>query len=349
MLINNSEYFDILNEVKTRIKEAQYRAVLGANRKMLLLYWNIGKIIIANSKWGSKFIDNLTRDIKLAFPNIKGYSVRNLKYMRKFAEFVSDEEKVQTLSAQLTWSHNTHLFDKVKTFEEYIWYAKQTLENGWSLSSLEYHVGTKSYHRQALSEKASNYNEKLALPFSKLASDTLKNPYIFDFVGQREGIIEREIEHELIANIAKTIMELGVGFAFVGNQYRIEVSRKDYYIDLLFYNTKLRCYVVIELKNTDFKPEYAGQLNFYLSAIDDMLKHEHDNPTIGILLCKTRDKLTAEYALKDINKPIGVSEYKLSDFVPDELIDTLPSAEDIDKRIRIELDIDDKIEDGDND
>ena len=157
---------------------------------------------------------------------------------------------------------------------------------------------------------------------------------------KRKGIIEREIENELVANIAKTIMELGTGFAFVGNQYRIKVSEKDYYIDLLFYNTKLRCFVVIELKNTEFKPEYAGKLNFYLSAVDDILKHETDNPSIGIMLCKTKDKLTAEYALKDINKPIGVSEYKLSDFVPAELVDTLPSAEDIEKRVKAELEID---------
>ena len=157
---------------------------------------------------------------------------------------------------------------------------------------------------------------------------------------KRKGIIEREIEHELVANIAKTIMELGTGFAFVGNQYHIEISEKDYYIDLLFYNTKLRCYVVIELKNTEFRPEYAGKLNFYLSAVDDMLKHNTDNPSIGIILCKDNDRLTAEYALKDINKPIGVSEYKLSDFVPKELIDTLPSAEDIERRVKLEYDVD---------
>jgi len=169
-----------------------------------------------------------------------------------------------------------------------------------------------------------------------LEEETLKNSYIFDFVEKRRDIIEREIEREIVTNIAKTIMELGTGFAFVGNQYHIEVSGKDYYIDLLFYNTKLRCYVVIELKNTEFKPEYAGKLHFYLSAIDDMLKHEADNPSIGIMLCKTRDKLTAEYALKDINKPIGVSEYKLSDFLPADLIDTLPSAEDIEKHVKLE-------------
>jgi len=346
MLINNNEYFDILEGIKARIKEAQYKAVLGANKELIELYWNIGRIIITNTKYGAKFIENLARDIKADFPKAKGYSVRNLRYMRKFAELVPDLEKVQTLSALLSWSHNTHLLDKARSLDEYLWYASQTIENGWSLSSLEYHVGAKTYIRQELAEKASNYERLLSQPFSGLATDTLKNPYVFDFVEQREHIIEREIENKLVANIAKTIMELGTGFAFVGNQYHIEVSGRDYYIDLLFYNTRLRCYVVIELKNNEFKPEYAGKLNFYLSVIDDILKHETDNPSIGIMLCKTRDKLTAEYALKDINKPIGVSEYKLSDFVPDELKDTLPSVEDIEKRVRFAFDIN---ENGDDD
>jgi len=339
MLINNEFYFEILENVKAKIHKAQYRAVLGANQEQIILYWNIGKVIIENSKWGNKFIDNLARDIKLEFPNAKGYSVRNLKYMRKFAEFIADEEIVPTLSAQLSWSHNRHLLDKAKTFDEYVWYAQQTIESGWSLSSLEYHTDTKTYQRQAIADKAENYKRHLSGPQSQLAIETLKSPYVFDFVEQRDGIIEREIEHELIANIAKTIMELGTGFAFMGNQYRLEVSDKDYYIDLLFYNTKLRCYVVVEIKNTDFKPEYTGKLNFYLSAVDDILRHEQDNPTIGILLCKKRDKLIAEYALKDINKPIGVSEYKLSDFVPEELTDTLPSADDIEKRIKSKYEI----------
>jgi len=341
MLINNDEYFSVLDDIKARIKSAQYRAILGVNKELIWLYWNIGRLILSNTRYGAKFIENLARDIKLAFPNIRGYSVRNLKYMRKFAEFVGDEAKVQTVSALLSWSHNTLLFDRAKTLDEYLWYGEQTLKNGWSLSSLEHHLGTKTYHRQELAEKASNYNHSLPPPFGGLATDTLKNPYVFDFIEQRDGIIEREIEDELVANIAKTIMELGTGFAFIGNQYHIEVSGKDYYIDLLFYNIKLRCYIVIELKNTEFKPEYAGKLNFYLSAIDDILRHETDNPSIGIMLCKTRDKLTAEYALKDINKPIGVSEYKLSDFVPAELIDTLPSAEDIEKRVKMTFDIED--------
>ena len=233
------------------------------------------------------------------------------------------------------------LLNKGKTREEIEWYARQAVENGWSLSALEHHVETKNYERQALSAKTDNYKRVLPSPFSELAEESLKSPYIFDFIERRKGIIEREIENELVANIARTIMELGAGFAFVGNQYHLEISETDYYIDLLFYNTKLRCYVVIELKNTEFKPEYAGKLNFYLSAVDDILKHESDNPSIGILLCKTKDKLTAEYALKDINKPIGVSEYKLSDFVPKEFANTLPSAEDIEKRVRLKYDIDD--------
>ena len=334
MLMNNDSYFQALEDIKARIHDAQYKAVLGVNREQIVLFWNIGKVIIENTKYGNRFIENLARDIKLDFPKAKGYSVRNLKYMRKFAAFVPDEEKVQTLSALLSWSHNTHLFDKTKTLEEYLWYAAQTIENGWSLTSLEYHTGTKVYERQALADKTTNYKALLPMPQSGLATDTLKDPYIFDFIEQREGIIEREIENELVANIAKTIMELGTGFAFYGNQYHLSVGNEDYYIDLLFYNTRLRCFVVIELKNGKFKPEYAGKLNFYLSAVDDILRHESDNPSIGILLCKEKDKMTAEYALRDINKPIGVSEYKLSDFVPQELADTLPSVEDIERRIK---------------
>ncbi|MCL2048928.1 MAG: PDDEXK nuclease domain-containing protein [Defluviitaleaceae bacterium] len=332
--MNDSGYFQILEDVKARIHSAQYKAVLGANREQIILYWNIGKVIIANSQWGNRFIDNLARDIKIEFPDATGYSPRNLKYMRKFAEIFGEDEIVPTLMAQLTWSHHRLLMDRIKDKAIMIWYADKTVENGWSKNILWNQIDYKLYERQAIAEKATNFEATLALPQSELAIETLKNPYIFDFVEQRKGIVEREIERELVANIAKTIMELGTGFAFVGNQYHLEISKKDYYIDLLFYNLKLRCFVVIEIKNVEFKAEYAGKMNFYLSAVDDILKREHDNPTIGILLCKERDKMTAEYALRDINKPIGVSEYKLSDFVPQELVDTLPSAEDIEKRIR---------------
>lgn len=334
MLINNDNYFRVLENVKAQIKNAQYRAVLGVNREQIFLFWNIGKVLIENSKYGSGFIENLARDIKSEFPNAKGYSVRNLRYMRKFADMFDDIENLQVPLADLTWYHLQTLMDKIHNKEAYLWYASKTLENGWSRNILLHQIETRLYERQALSGKATNFDRTLVSPQSELARDTLKNPYVFDFIEIRDDIIEREIESELVANIAKTLIELGTGFAFLGNQYHITVGNEDYYIDLLFYNTRLRCYVVVELKVGKFKPDYAGQLNFYLSAVDDMLRHEHDNPSIGILLCKERDKLTAEYALRDINKPIGVSEYRLSDFVPQELADTLPSAEDIEKRIK---------------
>lgn len=333
MLINDNEYFSVLTDIKQKIREAQYKAVLSVNQEQILLYWHIGRTIVENTKYGAKFIDNLARDIKSDFPNAKGYSVRNLKYMKKFAVFCPDLQIVQTLSAHLSWSHNVTLLDKTKSFDEYKWYAEQTIENGWSLSVLEDRLSIKTYQRQSLAVKASNYGKLLPSPQSGLAVDTLKNPFVFDFIEKRDNLIELEIERELVANIAKTLLELGTGFAFVGEQYHLEISNIDYYLDLLFYNTKLRCYVVVELKNTDFKPEYAGKLNFYLSAVDDILKHPQDNPSIGILLCKSRDRLIAEYALKDINKPIGISEYRLSDFVPDEFADTLPSADDIVARV----------------
>ena len=251
----------------------------------------------------------------------------------------SDDGIVQAVLAQLTWYHLQALMDKVSDNGIYLWYADKCIENGWSRDILVHQIEMKLYERQAIAQKADNFDHTLASPQSELARDTLKNPYVFDFIESREKIIEREIENELVANIVATLLELGTGFAFVGHQYHLEIDNEDYQIDALFYNTKLRCYVVIELKAGKFKPEYAGKLNFYLSAVDDILKHETDNPSIGILLCKERKKLTAEYALKDINKPIGVSEYRLSDFIPAELADTLPSAEDIEKRIKAKYEI----------
>ena len=333
MLMNNTEYFSILERVKSQITSAQTKAVMGVNREQIIHYWEVGKVLSERVSWGNKFIDNLSRDIKLEFPDMKGYSPRNLRYMRKFSEFVS-EEILQTLSAKFSWSHNTLLIDKCKSLGEYLWYADKIIEGALSLSRLENRIELKSYERQANDEKATNYEKLLPKNQGRLVQETLKSPYVFDFIERHDDIIEREIEQGLIANIAKTLLELGTGFAFIGNQYRLTVANEEYYLDLLFYNTRLRCYVVVELKAGKFKPEYAGKLNFYLSAIDDLLKHEQDNPTIGILLCKEREKITAEYALRDINKPIGVSEYKLSDFVPAEFLDTLPSAEDIEKRIQ---------------
>jgi predicted nuclease of restriction endonuclease-like (RecB) superfamily len=340
MLINSEEYITVLENIKRRIKETQYKAVLGVNRELVFLYWSIGKTILENSKYGSGFIENLARDIKLEFPSVKGYSERNLRYMRRFAEMFDDIENLQVPLADLTWYHLQTLMDKISDKSTYLWYAAKALENGWTRNVLLHQIDIKLFERQVLSEKTTNFERTLPSPQSELARDTLKNPYVFDFIEMRDDIIEHEIEDELIKNIAKTLLELGTGFAFVGNQYHLLVGDEDYYLDLLFYNTRLRCYIIVELKIGKFKPEYAGKLNFYLSAIDDILKHETDNPSIGILLCKERDKITVEYALKDINKPIGVSEYKLSDFLPEEFANTLPSAEDIEKRIKWKYELD---------
>ena len=332
MLMNNKEYLTVFNEIKTKIRSARKNALIALNSEMIILYWNIGNIINAKSKWGNKFIENLARDIKLEFPATKGYSIRNLKYMAKFAK-TTNSEIVQTISAQLSWSHNTVLLDKIKDEKKRLWYANKTIENGWTLDTMEQQIESGMYERQVSAKKTSNYQTRLPEPQGDLATQTLKDPYVFDFITYRDGMVEQEIENELCRNITKFLLELGNGFAFVGNQYHLEIENEDFYIDLLFYHLKLRCYVVIELKTGSFKPEYAGKLNFYLSAVDDLLKTDNDNPSIGILLCKNKKGMIAEYALRDIEKPIGVSEYKLFGKLPQKYKKLLPSAEDIEKHI----------------
>jgi predicted nuclease of restriction endonuclease-like (RecB) superfamily len=312
---------------------AQHRVLIAANSELFTLYWNIGNVINQHSVWGNKFVESLAHDIKLDFPDTKGYSVRNLKYMAKFARMFAELEIVQTLSAQLTWSHNVALLDKARDCEQFLWYAERNGTEGWTVVALKEQIENGLYERQAITHKISNFQQRLLPPQSDLAEQTMKDPYIFDFIQYREGMIEREIEAELVKNITKLLLELGTGFAFVGNQYQIEVENEDFYIDLLFYHLKLRCYVVIELKTGDFKPEYAGKLNFYISAVDDLLKTAHDNPTIGLLLCRNKRGMIAEYSLRDIEKPIGVSEYKLFKNLPKEYANILPSVEDIEKRI----------------
>lgn len=277
----------------------------------------------------------MAKDIKLEFPNVTGYSVRNLKYMKKFAEKFKEIEFVQVPLAQITWYHHMALMDKTKENEQYIWYVEKTVEAGWSRNVLVHQIEYMLYERQLLAEKTTNFKNILSSPQSELAIQTMKDPYIFDFVEMRSGIHEREIEAELVKNITKLLLEFGTGFAFIGNQYLLEVGGEDFYIDLLFYNLNLRCYVVIELKTGSFKPEHAGKLNFYLSAVDGILKKDVDNPSIGLLLCKEKNKLIAEYALKDMTKPIGVSEYKLMGVLPKEFEALLPSIEDIENRIKI--------------
>ena len=319
MLINNTEYIAIVDSIKSQIKTAQRRLALVASGELFSLYWNIGKIINEHSVWGNKFIENLARDIKLEFPKAKGYSVRNLKYMAKFAKTFPELEIVQLLTAQLTWTHSSTLLDKVKDRDIFLWYAKRNGESGWTVETLKEQIENGLYERQALAHKSSNFQKRLKPPQSDLAEQTMKDPYMFDFISYREGMVEREIETELVKNITKLLLELGTGFAFLDNQYHIEVENEDFYIDMLFYNLKLRCYVIIELKTGDFKPEYAGKLNFYISAVDDLMRTELDNPTIGLLLCKNKRGMIAEYSLRDIEKPIGVSEYKLIKNLPKSL------------------------------
>lgn len=334
MLINDNQYLAIIESIKSEIGNSQYRAAISVNQELIVLYYNIGNIINEHKAWGNKFIENLSRDIKIEFPKSTGYSVRNLKYMAKFAAEYPDREFVQQLVAQLPWGHNVVLMDKVKDMETRKWYIKKCVENGWSRNVLVHQVESRLYERQAVAEKISNFENRLPTFQSELASQTMKDPYVFDFVPFNEAMVERDIEEALVKDMTSLLLELGTGFAFLGNQYHLNVGGDDFYIDLLFYNLNLRCYVVIELKTGDFRPEYAGQLNFYLSAVDDLLKKREDNPSIGLLLCKSKNNIVAEYALKDMSKPIGISEYKITNNLPEELEKQLPSVEDIQKRIR---------------
>ena len=328
-------YADWLAELKQRIHAAQQRATLAVNRELVLLYWQIGQDILARQAsqgWGSKVVDRLARDLRNAFPDMKGFSPRNLKYMRAFAEAWPDGEFVQAALAQLPWYHQLALLDKLQTAEERQWYAAQALENGWSRNVLVMQI--ESGLRQRTGTAITNFSQRLPRPQSDLARESLKDPYRLDFLGLGKEAQERAIEDALVKHVTQFLMELGAGFAFVGRQVHVEVGDKDFYIDLLFYHLKLRCYVVVELKAGEFQPEYAGKLNFYLSAVDSQLRHPSDNPSLGLLLCKNRDKVVAEYALRDMNKPIGVAEYQLVQALPKELQTDLPCIEDIESELR---------------
>ena len=334
MLMNSNEYLATIEQVKQEIKAAQYKAAVHVNTELIMLYHSIGCVINAHKSWGNKFIENLAQDINLEFPQSTGYSVRNLKYMAKFAATYPDAEFVQQVVAQIPWGHNVVLLDKVADAEERNWYIDACRKNGWSRNVLVHQIESGLYQRQALAEKISNFERRLPSPQSELAVQTMKDPYIFDFIPFKEDMVERDIERALVQDVTKLLLELGTGFAFLGNQYHLNVGGDDFYIDLLFYNLNLRCYVVIELKTGEFKPEYAGQLNFYLSAVDGIVRKDADNPSIGLLLCKSKNDLVAEYSLKDMSKPIGVSEYKITSTLPEELERELPSVEDLQKRIQ---------------
>jgi predicted nuclease of restriction endonuclease-like (RecB) superfamily len=333
-IIKSNEYTSFLSDLKEKVRTSQQKAVLQVNQQLILLYHHIGSEIIRLQRekgWGSKVIDQLSRDLQSAFSDMKGFSTRNLKYMRQFASEYESIEFVQQVAAQLPWFHIVTIISSVKNFEVQSFYIQKTIENGWSRNYLVSQIETKLHEREG--KLVTNFQINLPSPFSDLAKQSLKDPYVFDFLTIDQKFGEREIENALVKNIRKFLLELGEGFAFLGNQYHLTVEGDDYYIDMLFYNIKLRCFVIIELKAGKFKPEYAGKLNFYLSAVDDLLRHPTDNPSIGLILCKNKNNITAEYALKDINKPIGLAEYKLERAIPENLKSTLPTIEEIEAEL----------------
>ena len=327
----HKDYIEWIDNIKSKIRTAQIKAALSANSELIKLYWDIGKDIFEKQEiqgWGNFIVENLSKDLKSEFPETKGFSRRNLFYMKKFYNFYkNDFEKVQQLVAQIPWGHNILIISKSQNINEAVFYLNETLENNWSRDILDMQIESDLYERKG--KAITNFSQSLPQPNSDLANQSLKDPYLFDFLTLKKDADEKSIEEQLTKHITHFLLELGKGFAFIGRQYHLEIGKKDYYIDLLFYHTKLRCYVVIELKTKEFKAEYAGKLNFYLSAVDETLKTKDDNPTIGILLCKERNKIEAEYALRGMSQPIGVAEFKLSKAIPKDIKSELPSIEEI--------------------
>ena len=330
-------YGQVLSALKERIQAAQLRAGLAVNRELVLLYWEIGKEILENQKrlgWGAKVIDKLSQDLHLAFPLMKGFSPRNLKYMRAFSEAWPDLAIVQATLAQITWYHNLALLEKLSTAEERLWYAKHAVEFGWSRDVLALQIESGLLKRQG--KAVTNFTHTLPRPQSDLAQQVLKDPYNFDFLTLSAEAEERELEEALLQKLRNFLLELGVGFSFVGSQYRLDVGEEDFFIDLLFYHLKLRAFVVIDLKMTKFKPEFSGKMNFYLSAVDDLLRHPDDKPSIGIILCRSRNEVVVEYALRDTKKPMGVSGFTVSEELPKELSGSLPSVAELEAGLDVE-------------
>ena len=329
-------YENFLQDLKKRICQSQIHAVLAVNSELVKLYWQIGQDILKRQQqygWGAKVIERLAADLRHAFPDMKGFSPRNLKYMRAFAETYPDERFVQEMLAQITWYHNITLIEKVKSENERLWYAQKTIQYGWSRNILVHQIETDLWSRFA--KATTNFERTLPQPQSELAQQLLKDPYTFDFLSLEGKARERELEAALVKHIRDFLLELGAGFAFVGHQYHLEIGAQDFYLDLLFYHLHLRCFVVIDLKIGDFKPEDSGKMNFYLSAVDDLLKHKDDQPSIGIVLCRSKNKMIAEYALRDLNKPMGVSTYQLTKALPESLQNRLPTIEQLETELNL--------------
>lgn len=329
-------YAAFLGAVKERIARERVKAVLGANAAMVLMYWDIGRQILEKQQtegWGAKVIDRLSHDLKAAFPDMGGFSPRNLKYMRKFAECWPDRSIVQRTVAQIPWRSNLALLDRLQDMETRLWYARKTMEYGWGKDILAIQIDTRLHEREG--KAISNFPAALPPIDSDMAAQVFKDPYIFDFLGNADLRREAELERKLVDHIQQFLLELGQGFAFVGRQVHLEVGDSDFYIDLLFYHLKLRCYVVVELKVTKFDPGYVSKLNMYLNIVDDLLRHPDDKPTIGLLLVKEKNQTIVEYSLAGYTKPIGVAEWQreITRSLPEELKSSLPTIEEIEAEL----------------
>ncbi|WOG27145.1 YhcG family protein [Endozoicomonas sp. 8E] len=335
----NKDYKNWLKALKQKVLSTQLKAAVQVNSTLLAFYWELGEDIVrrqAQANWGDGFLKQLSKDLMAEFPEIKGFSERNLKYIRQWFLYYSGQQAIgQQAVAQLMqvpWGHNLQIISKCKSVPEALYYVRSTIEHGWSRSVLTHQIESGLWQREG--QAISNFNTTLPAIQSDLAQQTLKDPYVFDFLSLTQNYNEREFEQGLTEHITQFLLELGAGFAYVGKQFHIQVGQRDFYIDLLFYHIRLHCYVVIELKTVDFEPEHAGKLNFYIRAVDELLRKEGDTPTIGILLCKNKDKLVAEYSLSDMQKPIGVSEYQLTQSLPENLQSQLPSVEEIEQELR---------------
>jgi predicted nuclease of restriction endonuclease-like (RecB) superfamily len=345
LLKQDNDYSSFLHELKARIRSAQIKAAVSVNRELIALYWELAEKIVEkqkNSQWGDGLLTQMSKDLQEEFPDMKGFSLSNLKYMRQWYLFwsnrtaigqqaVGELEPTKQLATQIPWGHNLLILSKIKNHPEALFYVQKTIENNWSRAVLTHQIEGNLFHREG--KALSNFTASLPSPQSDLAQQTLKDPYIFDFLTIREKHDERELEDALVNQVTKFLLELGAGFSYIGRQYKITVDDEDFYLDLLFYHVKLHCYVVVELKAVAFKPEFAGKLNFYVSAVDALLKSEKDNATVGLMICKSKKKTVVEYSLKDTNKPIGVSEYQITQALPDDLKSSLPSIEEIEAEL----------------
>lgn len=330
-------YAEVLADLNAKVRSAQVKAATSVNRELIALYVDIGRHLVEQHTWGASVVERLARDLKAEFPEMEGFSRSNLFYMKKvFAAWSGTPGEVQQLVGQLPWGHHLAIVSKLDDPTARVFYLRQAVENGWSRAILTLQIESGLHERQG--KALTNFTRTLPEPTSDLAQQTLKDPYVFDFLTLGKAARERQLEQGLMDHVQRFLLEMGVGFAFVGRQVHLEVSGRDFYIDLLFYHLRLRCFVVVDLKAVPFEPEFTGKLNFYLSAVDDLLRHESDGPTIGLLLCKGKDRLLVEYALRNVGTPMGVAEWqtKIVEALPDSLVGSLPSVEDLEAELALD-------------